>query len=126
MSRARGAVAMGISGALLEEVDYDENGQNRSGSFADYLLATAVEIPPIEVISQPTPNRKTPTGSKGMSEGGIMGATGVLPSGSIAALDADIVSALGSTVDGETGLRVLFDSSSGRRRWLPRIAANDH
>jgi carbon-monoxide dehydrogenase large subunit len=32
------------------------------------------------VISQPTPNRKTPTGSKGMSEGGIMGATGVLPS----------------------------------------------
>ena len=76
----QGAVAMGISGALLEEVDYDENGQNRSGSFADYLLATAVEIPPIEVISQPTPNRKTPTGSKGMSEGGIMGATGVLPS----------------------------------------------
>jgi carbon-monoxide dehydrogenase large subunit len=76
----QGAVAMGISGALLEEVDYDELGQNRSGSFADYLLATAVEIPPIEVISQPTPNRKTPTGSKGMSEGGIMGATGVLPS----------------------------------------------
>jgi carbon-monoxide dehydrogenase large subunit len=76
----QGAVAMGISGALLEEVDYDENGQNRSGSFADYLLATAVEIPPVEVISQPTPNRKTPTGSKGMSEGGIMGATGVLPS----------------------------------------------
>jgi carbon-monoxide dehydrogenase large subunit len=60
-------------------VDYDENGQNRSGSFADYLLATAVEIPPIEVISQHTPNRKTPTGSKGKSEGGIMGATGVLP-----------------------------------------------
>jgi carbon-monoxide dehydrogenase large subunit len=76
----QGAVAMGISGALLEEVVYDENGQNRSGSFADYLLATAVEIPPIEVISQHTPNRKTPTGSKGMSEGGVMGATGALPS----------------------------------------------
>jgi aerobic carbon-monoxide dehydrogenase large subunit len=76
----QGAVAMGISGALLEEVVYDESGQNRSGSFADYLLATAVEIPPIEVISQHTPNRRTPTGSKGMSEGGVMGATGVLPS----------------------------------------------
>jgi aerobic carbon-monoxide dehydrogenase large subunit len=76
----QGAVAMGISGALLEEVVYDENGQNRSGSFADYLLATAVEIPPIEVISRHTPNRKTPTGSKGMSEGGVMGATGALPS----------------------------------------------
>jgi carbon-monoxide dehydrogenase large subunit len=76
----QGAVAMGISGALLEEVVYDENGQNRSGSFADYLLATAVEIPPIEVISQHTPNHRTPTGSKGMSEGGVMGATGALPS----------------------------------------------
>jgi carbon-monoxide dehydrogenase large subunit len=75
-----GAIAMGISGALLEEVVYDENGQNRSGSFADYLLATAVEIPPIEVISQHTPNRKTLTGSKGMSEGGVMGATGAVPS----------------------------------------------
>src|SRR5260370_20118192 len=71
---------MGISGALLEEVVYDENGQNRSGSFADYLLATAVEIPPIEVISQHTANRRTPTGSKGMSEGGVIGATGALPS----------------------------------------------
>src|SRR5260370_36788220 len=70
---------MGISGALLEEVVYDENGQNRSGSFADYLLATAVEIPPIEVISHHKPNRQTPTGSKGMSEGGVMGAIGAGP-----------------------------------------------
>src|SRR4029077_20054211 len=62
-----GAIAMGISGVLLEEIVYDENGQNRSGSFADYLLATAVEIPPIEVVSQHTPNRRTATGSKGMS-----------------------------------------------------------
>jgi aerobic carbon-monoxide dehydrogenase large subunit len=76
----QGAIAMGISGVLLEEVIYDESGQNRSGSFADYLLATAVEIPPIEVISQHTPSRHTPTGSKGMSEGGVMGAIGALPS----------------------------------------------
>ncbi len=76
----QGAIAMGISGVLLEEVIYDESGQNRSGSFADYLLATAVEIPPIEVVSQHTPSRHTPTGSKGMSEGGVMGAIGALPS----------------------------------------------
>jgi len=76
----QGAIAMGISGVLLEEVVYDENGQNRSGSFADYMLATAVEIPPIEVISHHTPNRKTPTGSKGMSEGGVMGAIGAVMS----------------------------------------------
>jgi aerobic carbon-monoxide dehydrogenase large subunit len=73
-----GAIAMGISGVLLEEIIYDENGQNRSGSFADYLLATAVEIPPIEIVSQHTPNRRTATGSKGMSEGGVMGAIGAV------------------------------------------------
>jgi carbon-monoxide dehydrogenase large subunit len=73
-----GAIAMGISGVLLEEIVYDEHGQNRSGSFADYMLATAVEIPPMEVISQHTPNRRTPTGSKGMSEGGVMGAIGAV------------------------------------------------
>jgi carbon-monoxide dehydrogenase large subunit len=75
-----GAIAMAISGVLLEEVVYDENGQNRSGSFADYLLATAVEIPPIEVIAMHTPNRRTPTGSKGMAEGGVMGAVGAVMS----------------------------------------------
>ncbi len=75
-----GAIAMGISGVLLEEIVYDAEGQNRSGSFADYLLATAVEIPPIEVVSQHTPNRRTPTGSKGMSEGGVMGAIGAVMS----------------------------------------------
>jgi carbon-monoxide dehydrogenase large subunit len=73
-----GAIAMGISGVLLEEIVYDENGQNRSGSFADYLLATAVEIPAIEIVSQHTPNRRTATGSKGMSEGGVMGAIGAV------------------------------------------------
>jgi aerobic carbon-monoxide dehydrogenase large subunit len=73
-----GAIAMGISGVLLEEVLYDENGQNRSGSFADYLIATAAEIPAIEVIPLHTPNRKTPTGSKGMAEGGVMGAIGAV------------------------------------------------
>jgi aerobic carbon-monoxide dehydrogenase large subunit len=75
-----GAVAMGIGGVMLEEVVYDESGQNRSGSFADYLLPTALDIPPIRVISQHTPNRKTPIGSKGMAEGGVMGAIGAVMS----------------------------------------------
>jgi carbon-monoxide dehydrogenase large subunit len=75
-----GAVAMGLSGALLEEIIYDEYAQIRSGNFADYLLATAAEIPPIEVIGLDRRTLKTPTGSKGMAEGGVMGAIGVLMS----------------------------------------------
>jgi carbon-monoxide dehydrogenase large subunit len=73
-----GAIAMGLSGALFEHVEYDENGQNLSGSLADYLVATAHELPHIEILSMHTPNRATPAGIKGMAEGGVMGSIGAL------------------------------------------------
>ena len=73
-----GAIAMGLSGALLEEVVYDEDGQNITGSFADYSIATAVEIPPMHLVHVGEPTSRTPTGSKGMSEGGIMGSIGAV------------------------------------------------
>lgn len=73
-----GAVAMGLSGCLSEHVVYDRDGQNLSTTFADYHLATAVEIPHIEIVPMHTPNRSTPAGVKGMSEGGVMGAIGAL------------------------------------------------
>jgi carbon-monoxide dehydrogenase large subunit len=74
----RGAIAMGLSGALMEHVVYDEFGQNRSGTLADYTVATACELPDVEIISMHTPNRRTPAGIKGMAEGGVMGAIGAL------------------------------------------------
>ncbi|MBD3680231.1 MAG: xanthine dehydrogenase family protein molybdopterin-binding subunit [Rhodobacteraceae bacterium] len=74
----QGAVAMGLSGALFEQVVYDENGQNQSATLADYMVATACELPNIEIIPMHTPNGRTPAGIKGMAEGGIMGAIGVI------------------------------------------------
>lgn len=73
-----GAVAMGLSGALFEQVIYDENGQNLTATLADYMVATATELPVIEIIPMHTPNRRTPAGIKGMAEGGVMGAIGVI------------------------------------------------
>ena len=73
-----GAIAMGLSGALFEQVEYDEQGQNLSGTLADYLVATAHELPRIEILPMHTPNRSTPAGIKGMAEGGVMGAIGAL------------------------------------------------
>ncbi|SDI98679.1 xanthine dehydrogenase family protein molybdopterin-binding subunit [Aliiruegeria lutimaris] len=74
----QGAVAMGLSGALMEEVVYDSAGQNISATFADYLIASACEVPQIEILPMHTPNRRTPVGIKGMAEGGIMGSIGVI------------------------------------------------
>ena len=74
----QGAIAMGLSGSLLEEVLYDENGQNLSATLADYLVATACELPNFEILHHHTPNRRTPAGIKGMAEGGVMGAIGAV------------------------------------------------
>ena len=72
----QGAVAMGLSGALFEEVIYDESGQNITATLADYLVATSCELPNIEILEMNTPNKRTPAGIKGMAEGGIMGSIG--------------------------------------------------
>lgn len=74
----QGAIAMGLSGSLLEEVVYDENGQNLSATFADYLVATACELPDFEIVHNHTPNKRTPAGIKGMAEGGVMGSIGAV------------------------------------------------
>jgi carbon-monoxide dehydrogenase large subunit len=74
----QGAIAMGLSGALLEHVFYDEAGQNLSSTLADYLVATACELPNFEILPMHTPNKRTPMGLKGMAEGGVMGAIGAL------------------------------------------------
>lgn len=73
-----GAIAMGLSGAIFEEVIYDERGQNLSALLADYLLATASDLPDFELIPMHTPSLHTPAGLKGMAEGGVMGAIGAV------------------------------------------------
>ncbi len=45
----RGGVAQGIGIALYEDAAYDEDGNFLAGTFMDYLLPTAMEIPPIEI-----------------------------------------------------------------------------
>ncbi len=73
-----GAIVMGLSGSLFEQVVYDESGYNQTGLLADYLVATASDMPNIEILSVATPNRRTPIGLKGMAEGGVMGSIGAI------------------------------------------------
>jgi carbon-monoxide dehydrogenase large subunit len=70
-----GGLAQGVGGALLEEFAYDENGQLLSGSFMDYLLPTASEVPHVQVlITEDAPTPLTPLGAKGAGEGGTAAA----------------------------------------------------
>jgi carbon-monoxide dehydrogenase large subunit len=72
--QAHGGIAQGLGGALLEEFVYDENGHPQATSFMDYLLPTALEVPPIEtLLLEDAPTPTNPLGAKGMGETGIIG-----------------------------------------------------
>lgn len=76
-----GAVAQGIGGALYEEFVYDDEGQPLAASFADYLMPTAMEVPPIEVLlREDAPSPINPLGVKGAGEGGITASGAALAS----------------------------------------------
>jgi CO/xanthine dehydrogenase Mo-binding subunit len=66
-----GGLAQGIGGALYEEFLYDERGEPLAVTFADYLMPTARETPPVEVlITEDAPSPLNPLGIKGAGEGG--------------------------------------------------------
>jgi len=67
-----GGVAQGVGGALLEEMVYDEQGQLLTGTFMDYLVPTAMELPPIETVHLEFPSPRNPLGIKGIGEGGAI------------------------------------------------------
>ena len=69
-----GGLTMGFAPSLLEEISYDENGNNLAGTFMDYLLPTAVETPHWETDKTITPSPHHPIGAKGVGESATVGA----------------------------------------------------
>lgn len=67
-----GGFAHGLGAALMEELAYDEQGQFLSGTFADYLCPTAVEMPQVVVGHVVTPSPMNALGAKGMGDGSSM------------------------------------------------------
>ena len=70
-----GGVVQGLGQALFEELAYDtETGQLLAGSFMDYALPRAEDVPLFEVDSHEVPTRVNPLGAKGVGEAGTVGA----------------------------------------------------
>jgi carbon-monoxide dehydrogenase large subunit len=68
-----GGVAQGIGQALMEEVSYDSSGQPITGSFMDYAMPRAGDIPLMIVGDHPSPATTNPLGTKGCGEAGCAG-----------------------------------------------------
>jgi CO/xanthine dehydrogenase Mo-binding subunit len=76
----QGAVALGIGSALLEEIAYDEAGQLLAGSYMDYLLPTATDVPTLVIDHLETLSPLNPLGLKGVGESGTLPVPAVLAS----------------------------------------------
>ena len=70
--QVHGGVAQGIGNAFYEQLVYDDNGQLLNGSFMDYLLPTAMEVPSVDVGHLETPSPLNPLGIKGAGEAGAI------------------------------------------------------
>ena len=69
-----GGLAQGIGQALLEEVVYErESGQLLSGSFADYAMPHADDLPAFGISFHEVPSKTNPLGVKGAGEAGAVG-----------------------------------------------------
>ncbi|HTZ37780.1 MAG TPA: xanthine dehydrogenase family protein molybdopterin-binding subunit [Stellaceae bacterium] len=67
-----GGAVQGLGGILCEAIDYDENGQLRSGSLMDYALPIAADMPSIKIRHLHSPSPLNPLGVKGVGEGGAV------------------------------------------------------
>jgi carbon-monoxide dehydrogenase large subunit len=80
-----GGVTQGIGQALMEEINYDASGQPITGSFMDYALPRAEDVPNMTIGDHPSPAKSNPLGTKGCGEAGCAGSLATIAN---AVLDA--------------------------------------
>ncbi|MDF0600308.1 xanthine dehydrogenase family protein molybdopterin-binding subunit [Psychromarinibacter sp. C21-152] len=106
-----GGIAQGMGQALMEDVAYDgETGQLLSGSFMDYAMPRAGDVPPVRFEVLSTDTQSNPLGAKGAGEAGTVGATPVVMSAVLDAL-------------APLGVRELALPASPQRVWAAIRAA---
>ena len=86
----QGGVVQGIGQALLEQAIYDaNNGQLVTGSFTDYAMPRASDVPAIDTVSYPFPATTNPLGVKGAGESGTTGSLAAIMNAISNALPGD-------------------------------------
>jgi carbon-monoxide dehydrogenase large subunit len=83
--QVHGGIAHALGQALYERIQYDESGQLVTGTFVDYALPTAAELPSFETDRTETPSTVNSLGVKGVGEAGTIAAS---PAATNAVIDA--------------------------------------
>ncbi|MGE0802050.1 MAG: xanthine dehydrogenase family protein molybdopterin-binding subunit [Lautropia sp.] len=88
-----GGVAHAVGAALMEKFAFSDDGQLLAGTFMDYLLPSAMEVPAITIVDHCTPSPLTTFGQKGSGEAGYLGGGAAIASAindALAPLGAEI------------------------------------
>jgi aerobic carbon-monoxide dehydrogenase large subunit len=72
--QVHGAIVQGLGQVLLEHLVYDRAGQLVTGSFMDYAMPRAADVPPLTAAECSVPATTNPLGVKGVGEAGTTGA----------------------------------------------------
>jgi aerobic carbon-monoxide dehydrogenase large subunit len=107
-----GGVAQGIGQALMECVNYDESGQPITGSFMDYALPRAEDIPMMAVADHPVPAKTNPLGTKGCGEAGCAGSLSTIVNAVIDALSDYGIKRLDMPLTPEKIWRAIHDAKA--------------
>ncbi|MEV4144210.1 molybdopterin cofactor-binding domain-containing protein [Amycolatopsis sp. NPDC049691] len=73
--QVHGGLAQGIAQALFEGTEHDDSGTLTTGTFADYLLPSAADLPSFTTDRTETPSTSNPLGAKGVGEAGTIAST---------------------------------------------------
>jgi carbon-monoxide dehydrogenase large subunit len=107
-----GGVAQGIGQALMECVSYDSNGQPVTGSFMDYAMPRAGDIPLMAVGDHPVPAKSNPLGTKGCGEAGCAGSLSTVVNAVIDALSEFGVAHIDMPLTPERVWRAIQDAKA--------------
>ena len=105
--QVHGGIAQGVGQALLENCAYDENGQLMTGSYMDYTMPRADNLPSFKVDMTESPCTHNPLGVKGCGEAGAIAAP--------AALMNAITDALGVEIDMPASTEKVWRVCQSRR-----------
>jgi carbon-monoxide dehydrogenase large subunit len=107
-----GGVAQGIGQAFMEHVSYDTSGQPITGSFMDYALPRAEDIPLMQIGDHPVPAKSNPLGTKGCGEAGCAGSLSTLANAVLDALSELGVTHLDMPLTPERVWRAIRDAKA--------------
>jgi carbon-monoxide dehydrogenase large subunit len=109
-----GGIAQGLGQGLYENLAYDATGQLLAGTFMDYAMPRADDMPGFEVGAHEVPTQVNPLGAKGVGEAGTVGALPALMNAVNDALASSGVRHLDMPVTPERVWRAIHEGTAPR------------